>query len=369
MLIGNFRRDRDLHFGEIAPYPNYLNLEVTTRCNLHCVMCPHGLGVMGETRDVGQAVIDSLWPWFEHSQILHLTGIGEPLLAGPFWDILQRLKSQHLTSTKVHIHTNGVLLSDHNIARLLDLPLSIIYFSIDSPDPDTYYRIRGVSLEKVLQGVRRLIKGAQDKGRHDLIFGIVMVLMRENMAQLPQMVRLAADLGIPIVNPQHLVDMGSMQWEVEARDGWRFNYQEQVLWEEWSFADRWMLQAIEEAERHHIRIVGADLLLETRIEEPKRYFSLDAVPGLYSTRCEDADYTLADCPHPWRWLYIKENGNAMPCCYARETVGNILIDGGPGAVWNGPRLRVLRKDLAAGRLNSLCAGASCSYVNRRGKAK
>ena len=48
-------------------YPEQITLEITTRCNLDCVMCPHGLpNGMPIKQDASDALIDSLLAMLDH---------------------------------------------------------------------------------------------------------------------------------------------------------------------------------------------------------------------------------------------------------------------------------------------------------------
>ncbi|WP_350188883.1 SPASM domain-containing protein [Thalassobaculum sp.] len=70
---------------------------------------------------------------------------------------------------------------------------------------------------------------------------------------------------------------------------------------------------------------------------------------------------LRDCQYPWKWAVISSNGEVRPCCFATKSVAN-LHDGSLEEIWNGPKMQTLRRDILADRLNSVCAGAPCKFV-------
>jgi MoaA/NifB/PqqE/SkfB family radical SAM enzyme len=74
--------------------PKVIAFEVTNRCNLKCVMCPHGIGAIESPRDADMSLLDALWPGMVQAEYVHLNGVGEPMMAKPFWEVIDRLKGK-----------------------------------------------------------------------------------------------------------------------------------------------------------------------------------------------------------------------------------------------------------------------------------
>jgi len=70
--------------------------------------------------------------------------------------------------------------------------------------------------------------------------------------------------------------------------------------------------------------------------------------------------TVKDCGYPWDRLDVTNTGEVLPCCFAQETIGNI-VQTDLENVLNGQRRLALQQDVAAGRLNSLCFNAPCPF--------
>lgn len=332
-----------------GPLPNYLNIEVTTRCNLRCVMCPHSVAdrflgrkeFMRFGRDLDKAVLASLQGTMEAVTWLHLNCQGEPLLAKPFWEIIQTLKGKD--RPQIIINTNGQLLSEKIMARLLEAPMHTISFSLDAARPETYAKIRGADFGAVLANIRRVLREKQARGLTGLHVIISMVLMKENIEELPQFIELADDLGVDSVYLGHMITP-LFGWDITKPDGWKFDYQDQMLSNYPELSNIFVRQALEIANSKNIIIAGHDLLFQDHNED-----------GFPETK-------LSDCSYPWNSLHVYIDGEAAPCCYTTQRVGNILTAGGVAAVWNGPAIQALRTDIAAGRLNPVCVGAPCPYV-------
>lgn len=246
----------------LTPSPATITLEITTRCNLACVMCPHGLpGGMPIKRDAPSALVARLLENLDEIVEIHPTGVGEPLMAEDFWklvDVLQGREKPRLT-----FNTNGILLTEANVQRLSKAAIHRASISVDAASEMTYRRVRGTDMRKTVDGIRRLVKAMRETmptGR--LPIAISMVLMRETIEEAPDFVELAHSLGVSSVYFEHLVDpsMPKEQWIVQ-RDNFVFNYAEQSLVGHGEYADPYMLKALDVADRLKIWIEGYEVLL------------------------------------------------------------------------------------------------------------
>ena len=58
---------------------------------------------------------------------------------------------------------------------------------------------------------------------------------------------------------------------------------------------------------------------------------------------------------------VTSDGEVRPCCYATGTVGS-LNDSSFAEIWNGKKMRDLRRDVMADRINSVCHNSACKFV-------
>jgi MoaA/NifB/PqqE/SkfB family radical SAM enzyme len=147
-----------------------------------------------------------------------------------FWQLLETLPK---SSTQfIEVNTNGLLLTAANVERILASPLGRINVSLDAARPDTYRKIRGASFEKVTDNLAALVRRRAERGSLAPAIHINMTLMRENVDELPDFVRLGARLRIDSVDAWHLVQGevagNDPAWAIE-HGGWLFNYREQHL--------------------------------------------------------------------------------------------------------------------------------------------
>lgn len=146
-----------------------LIIEPTNTCNLRCSFCfvtegmnrPEGFMDF----DLFKKVIDDS-PGLEH---LCMHNWGEPLLHK---DIFRMIDYAVGSGVKyVVMNTNGTLLTDKMIDRIVNSSLSIIRFSIDG-SAETYERIRGVPLDKIERNILKL-KARKEAVRPGLGMGVV----------------------------------------------------------------------------------------------------------------------------------------------------------------------------------------------------
>ena len=174
-----------------------LQVEPTMRCNLRCVMCPW-TGPRSGGGDMDWATFQRIVPHLQTADGLDLTGGGEPLMHPRLAEMVAAGKAAGCT---VGFSTNGVLLGPQALSDLLAARLDWIAFSIDAAEPATYAAIRqGASLDVVLQNVARVV--AAGRGAPSVSFFFVM--MRQNVHELPALIRLAHDLGVRQVVAKNL---------------------------------------------------------------------------------------------------------------------------------------------------------------------
>ena len=71
---------------------------------------------------------------------------------------------------------------------------------------------------------------------------------------------------------------------------------------------------------------------------------------------------VSDCTWPWTWLYVLQNGEVKPCCYAPMPIGKVQDVDTVMDLWNSPVMEDLRSAVSANKVHRICAGAGCSYV-------
>ncbi|MBT7272127.1 MAG: radical SAM protein [Nitrospina sp.] len=146
-----------------------LIIEPTNTCNLRCTFC---FVTDGMTRDGGfmdfnifKKIINDCTD-LEH---LCMHNWGEPLLHKDIFRMIEYAKNKGVNY--VVMNTNGTLLTDKMINRIVNSKLDIIRFSIDG-SAETFKRVRGVELENIEKNIKKL-KIIKEKKRPELKMGVV----------------------------------------------------------------------------------------------------------------------------------------------------------------------------------------------------
>jgi len=171
-----------------------VQIEVTSRCNIRCVMCPvTELADRWHAKHLPWDVFLRLAPALRRVKLVHLQGWGEPLLHPRLFDMIDVAKK---AGCMVGFTTNGTLLRPVAAERLLDLDLDLLAVSIAGATAATHAAIRvGSDLAQILTHVRGLLDlRARRRGSRPKV-EIFFLMTRTNIEELPAAASLAASLG------------------------------------------------------------------------------------------------------------------------------------------------------------------------------
>ncbi|MEW5946252.1 MAG: radical SAM protein [bacterium] len=175
-------------------YPFMWQVSPGEICNLNCHMCPfHGrdsddevtefyekwhTGLKGAVLELDdfKPMLDEVAGLFPVKRVV-LTGFGEPLLHGDFFKFADAVVKKGL---KCSLTTNGTLLDDERIGRLVRSGIDMVSVSIDAATGESYARIRkgGPPLEHLERRVRRLCRLGHGHGMHIGVGFVVQELNR-----------------------------------------------------------------------------------------------------------------------------------------------------------------------------------------------
>jgi len=185
--------------------PLHMQFELTNYCNLHCPVCPTGIGFIERrpaAMDVGlfERVMDEVGPCLLTASLWNW---GEPLLHPELEEIL-RLARKH--PVVLLLSTNGQTLDDERVqSALLRQPPSHLIVAIDGLTDETNSRYRtGARLKPALDGVRRL---AEQKGRRRQALPVLhmrYLVMKHNQHELPHIEAFARENQFDLLSLRRL---------------------------------------------------------------------------------------------------------------------------------------------------------------------
>ena len=316
--------------------PNYVQIEPVGQCNLRCRMCAIRYRKDGQPPgppafmdfDVFTRLVDQM----DRMAVLHLQGLGEPMMHPRFFDMVEYAVGK---GVRVTTNTNLTLLNRKRAIRAVESGLAELHASLDGASAGVYEAIRTrARYSRVVANLEGLLAVRRARAVLRPSITIVFVVMRRNVHELPELVRQAGRWGVEEVFVQHLChDFGESTLPAEYAPMREFVSAESIVGDASGTIDELLAAAREEAER-----AGLELRL------PR--FAPKAAPG---------------CDWPRRGIYLSWQGIAMPCCMVgtpdRVDLGN-MAELGVKRVWNGAAYRAFRERLDAGDPHEICR--SCS---------
>lgn len=177
-----------------SPPFDWIQVEVTSYCNAACIYCPRtAYGPAWQNRHLPMDTFMKLAPVFKKSRLVHLQGWGEPFMNHHFFQMLETAKA---SGCQVGTTTNGMLLDEERIARLVDHEIDLVAFSLAGTGEENDRIRKGTRLERVLQAIRAL---SEEKNRRNVqkpAIHIAYMLLRSGLEGLERLPSLVKGLGV-----------------------------------------------------------------------------------------------------------------------------------------------------------------------------
>jgi MoaA/NifB/PqqE/SkfB family radical SAM enzyme len=263
------------------PAVEFIQVEPTTRCNFKCAFCPRRHLEQG---DMNYDLFSKILREYPDIRYLQLYGEGEPLMYPLFFSMVKEAVNKNI---KISTITNGSLL-ERDLENVLASGLNSVHVSLESPDPNTFHKIRGGNLTDILKGIKLLIETRNKVNSATPFVGFSVTVLKETKDDLNHIFehyqKLDMDGGIII---QPLNEMTS----------YTNNYNDEVNYQALTNAD---LENIDqELENNKIlKKIRKDRRLDLTYFEALRHNFNPEQDG---------------CPWLLRSLFVNFLGYAMPC--------------------------------------------------------
>lgn len=303
--------------------PSFIQIEVSAECNLRCVMCAiryrtdHRAGGGKALMALGtyRSIIDQCGG----VRRVHLQGLGEPLIHPDFFGMVRYAAERSMAVT---VNTNLLLLDKRTAAEMAESGLEEICVSVDGARKETYENIRVNGDFDLLKRNLGYLKKAVSPAPK-LYF--VVVLMNQNVRELPRIVELAGRYGVNAVSVQHLCH----------------NFSEPGLPAHYL--------PMRKAFRRQSPFFAGTANVEYIFEQTRRAAEKAGV-GLRLPKTKPAGNGEPEgCEWPWKGMYITWDGAAMPCCMLssadRMNFGRVSSGDALAELWNGPVYKDFRASM------------------------
>ena len=290
-----------------------LQIETSSICNFRCDSCPLSMpGYDRPEKHLSAADFTRILDAFPEVEKVELQGIGEVFLNPCLFDLVEVAVRR---GVQVHTFSNASRIERDTARRIVASGLSLINFSMDGADEETFRKLRkGGTLKRYRRCVTNLVEARRAMGSATPAIGVMSVLSKRNYRQIPRMLAIAEELGV-----------------------------DSIIFTKINAGPKKELEDI---------LLGA--------EERAWIGSLPPYRGRVQVVWAYVPWTKRErmeCYWPKHMSYVTVEGDVTPCCNyydSREIrLGNVLEQSG-AEVWNGEAYRAFRRRLMSGDLPDRC---------------
>ncbi|MDY6932110.1 MAG: radical SAM protein, partial [Halobacteriota archaeon] len=180
-------------FPNLAPYPRYVEIEMTTICNKKCVLCEHTYWKDQEEKHLSFDEFEHIINEFPKLKWVNLTGEGDAFLNPDYLEMIRYLKSKNVP---VFLVDSFDLIDNETAKELVKMGVDGIYVSMDGATSATYNRIKaGCDFDRSIDHIKNLIelKKEYKSPIPELCFRYVITTL--NVDETPKFIDVISSLG------------------------------------------------------------------------------------------------------------------------------------------------------------------------------
>ncbi len=174
-------------FPQWAPFPWNIEIEITTRCHLRCIMCEHTFFPDTERNwDLPFEDFKKIINQFPRLFWCNPTGEGSAFFNKDYMRMLKYLAKKGVCIDLVDSFDR---LDRKTIRQLVELPVHRLWLSLDGINKETYEKIKvGANFDRVIENVKYLVSYRNQKKSPVPELCVRFVIMRSNINQMPDFV-------------------------------------------------------------------------------------------------------------------------------------------------------------------------------------
>ncbi len=331
---------RGLITGEISyTSPFFVSVDLTRRCNLTCLNCRYHSclsefpsPVAGTVSDMDPDVLKKLLHELREigTRELIFAGEGEPLLYPYFFDAVASAKAAGL---HLNLITNGTLLTEDVICRLIDMKLDLLTVSLWASSREEYQKLypgtRPEFFDKVVDSLRRVTDLKAQKKSSLPALRLHRPISRDNFRTVETAVEqtLRGGCNQLTVAPIHSLkaDMSSHKLSEEEERSARFSL----------------------------------ATMKRTLRKQSIHNNIEVALQLY--RIGESVWATLPCYVGWIHSRVRVDGTVYTCGRCDLPMGN-LRETSLSQIWNGPSYRSFRKKVSTQNgLESMKSHCVCGY--------
>lgn len=358
-----------------------VKLDMVTRCQLRCVMCHFAHPDFQESKTtMGGELLEKVGnDLFPRAHDVVLSSSAEPLLAPDLPRALELCREHEVPN--FHFSTNLFAMNKRIMEKVIEVQMPLMTVSIDGATKETFERIRPPGKWDTLMQRFDLVKEIKEaSGSHFPVLSATAVLMRSNIREMPDLVRLMRSKGVTQMNFVHMAVMGGLGIEDETlmndpklcnetlREIRRVAEAEGVqVMLPMEIPENLAADTVTDAERSD---EGGGSALQQG-EEMAGVSQFDVAQYLnhkldeFLLKGKKKDSHRRACYFPWYYIHVNPDGTVFPCgsWFEFSTFGDFKTQTFE-EIWTGPQYTELRKQIYNMELRDVCANCSVANMGR-----
>jgi MoaA/NifB/PqqE/SkfB family radical SAM enzyme/Flp pilus assembly protein TadD len=303
---------------------------LTSRCNIRCRTC----GLWSTPWDIPRKTVDEVIALYPYLERLVWLG-GEVFLCEYFDEMFE--KALAFPQLQQQIITNGVILNQRWIERIIQAKNTELTFSVDGVTKEVYEHIRvGAKFEKLISNIK-LANEIKQKSCSKTPMRMNAVIMKSNYHQLEDFVELAKNLGFCQLS------IMALHFDHDPEENILYSHVNPKILEYITNAIPRMRQ---KAKLHNIDL---DILLPTLDTSKKSEEDRQSRPVAPSPVAQE----VLHCKMPWKYMFICDKGTTYLTGSCVKPIGNIYKNS-LDEIWNSPEAQVYRENMLKNQFNDIC---------------
>ena len=269
----------------------FAQIEPTTKCNFTCGFC---CGRQMDQSNLSLSNFKQVLDLFPDIQHLELQGEGEPLIHPEFFEMIDLANKKGINLSFI---TNGSLLTDANIQKILNSNITSIRISLETADLEKFQKIRGGSFAVVEKGIMRLMAERSQHGLDKPSVGFALTVLASTLSDMPSIFELYCRLGL---------DGGIAIQSLNKMLQYTQSYEEMMQTE----------YLIREKHQEEYQIYMTSEIMQKIWQEKSPYSHF--YDELFKARPADLEKgKLAICPWLEEGINVDRHGRVTPCCMVK----------------------------------------------------
>jgi len=359
-----------------------VKLDMVTRCQLRCVMCHFAHPDFKESPvTMGGELLEKVGnDLFPRAHDVVLSSSAEPLLAKDLPRALELCREHEVPN--FHFSTNLFAMSRKIMEKCIEVQMPLLTVSVDAATKETFERIRPPGKWDTLMDRFDLVKEIKDaSGSEFPHLSATAVLMRSNIGEMPDLIRLMATKGVTQMNFVHMAVMGGLGIEDETlmNDPKLCN---ETLREMRRVADEVGIEAMIPMEIPEK--IAADTVTDAARSSDGggsallQSAEMKGVEGSYNVaqylnhkidefllKAKKKEDHQRACYFPWYYIHVNPDGTVFPCgsWFEFSTFGDFNTQTFE-EIWTGKDFTELRRQIRHMELRDVCANCSVANMGR-----